>query len=635
MLQNIREKFTGTFALVILGLLAVPFVFVGVGANYNFLGGSFAAQVDGEEIGLGYFEARYREVVAGNPQLATASAEQRQQVREQLLDQLIYEQLFENFLNESGYRISDEQVVKRIRQFPEFIGEGGEFDRVAYNEALAAQGISDADFERSQRNQLRREQLQLSMSATGLMTPAEYRRYINLALEQRLVTTATFSPDSITDTIEIADDAITAYYNDNPTMFQLPETADVEYAMINRADVAANIEVSEQDLQTFYEENQFRYLQDEQREASHILFTFGDDEDAAEAEAAEVLARARAGESFADLAAEFSDDAGTAQNGGSFGALTRTQFPGELGASIFALNEGDIDGPIRTNFGFHIVKLDRVLPQGSLPLAQVRSELITEIRERQADDAFRTLENDLGNALFDTPDLAAAAATAGLEVQTATGITRSGGEPFGSNQIAIDTIFEPGVLSGGQTSDLVELDNERVAVFRVVRYNEATRQPLDDVREQIRGILVANETERLLNQRAEALLMQVEAGAEFRGTAEAAGAEVSAPLLLSRQDPSAADPAVLYSVFAAGRPDELQPVRNVVRNTAGGYTVYSLDAVLPGRPESIPLAERSTTKDFRAQASGRADFTAFLLSLREEADVVINEDALAGTVVFQ
>lgn len=635
MLQNIREKFTGTFALVILALLAIPFVFVGVGANYNFLGTSFAAKVDGEEIGLGYFEARYRDIVANNPQLATAEAGQRQQVRQQLLDSLIYEQLFENFLNDFGYRISDEQVVESIRDYPEFQGESGQFDRAAYTEALTAQGISEADFERSQRNQLRRQQLQLSMSATGLMTPAEYRRYINLALEERLVTTATFLPDSITDPIEITEEQVAAYYDENPNMFQLPESADVEYVMVDRGVVAAGIEVTEEALQAYYEENQYRYLQDEQREASHILFTFGDDEAAAEAEASEVLARVQAGEPFAELAAEFSDDAGTAGNGGSFGALTRTQFPGELGAAIFALNEGDVDGPIRTNFGFHIVKLDRILSQGSLPLAQVRGELINEIREREADDAFRELENELGNALFDTPNLAAAAATAGLDVQTATDITRAGGEPFGSNQVAIDTIFEPGVLSGGQTSDLVELDNERVAVFRVTRYSEATRQPLDDVREQIRGILTANETERLLNERAQALLMQVEAGAEFRGTAEAAGADVSEPLLLTRREQATADPAVLYSVFAAGRPEEMQPIRDVVRNTAGGYTVYSLDAVIPGRPESIPLAERSTAKDFRAQESGIADFSAFLLSLRENADVVINEDALAGNDVFQ
>ena len=212
--------------------------------------------------------------------------------------------------------------------------------------------------------------------------------------------------------------------------------------------------------------------------------------------------------------------------------------------------------------------------------------------------------------------------------------TREGGEPFGNNQVAIDTIFDPGMLTGGQTSDLVELDNERVAVFRVQRYNEATRQPLDDVREEIRGILTANETDRLLDERARALLEQVESGSEFRSAAEAAGAEVSEPLLLSRQDQEN-DPALLYSVYASGRPTEMHPVRDVIRNSTGGYTVYSLDAVIAGRPESIPLAQRDSAKLMRAQESGTADFSSFLLALREGADVVVNEDALAGNDVFQ
>ncbi|MEE4163664.1 MAG: SurA N-terminal domain-containing protein, partial [Woeseiaceae bacterium] len=176
MLQNIREKFTGTFALIILALLAIPFVFVGVGANYSFLGGAWAAKVNGEQVGLGYFEARYREVVTNNPELATAGDAQRQQVRRQILDGLIYEQLLESYLNDAGYRIGDEQVIDSIRNIPEFQGEDGRFDRAAYREALAAQGISEADFERGQRRGLRRQQLQLAIGATALETPAAYRR---------------------------------------------------------------------------------------------------------------------------------------------------------------------------------------------------------------------------------------------------------------------------------------------------------------------------------------------------------------------------------------------------------------------------------------------------------------------------
>ncbi len=634
MLQEIREKFTGTFALVILALLAIPFVFVGVGANYSFFSGSFIAKVDGQKIGLNFFENRYRQFVADNPQLVTADEVQRQQVRQQILDSLIYEQLIENFLNEAGYRISDEQVVESIRSIPGFRNDAGEFDRVAYTEALAAQGYTEARYEASQRVGLRRQQLQRAIGETGLVTPASYRQFINLAYEERLVTTANFTLETLDEEILIEDDAIVAYYEENPAAFQLPETADVEYLLLDRSEVAASIEVSEEELLQYYEENRYRYLQDEQREASHILITFGDDEAAAEAEAADLFARASAGEDFAELAREFSDDAGTARDGGSFGALTRTQFPGELGAAIFALDEGTVDGPIRTDFGFHVVKLDRVLPQGSQPLAQVRNELLTEMQERKADVAYRDLEVELGNALFDSPDLDDAAAAVGMTVQTATGITRQGGGPFGNNQAAIDAIFDPRVLTGGETSDLIELDSSRSVIVRLSQYAEATRQPLDEVREQIRGLLTGQEAERLLGERASALLAQVEGGAEFRGAAEAAGATVSEPLLISRQSQDV-DPALRFAVFTSSKPDGVEPVRDVIRNIAGGYTVYSLDAVRPGRPESLPLAERDAGKAQRAADAGLADFSAFLMALREQADIVVNEDALAGSEIFQ
>ena len=341
------------------------------------------------------------------------------------------------------------------------------------------------------------------------------------------------------------------------------------------------------------------------------------------------------GESFADLAREFSDDTGTADDGGSLGVSTRSQDSGGLGAAIFAIEEGQVDGPIRTDFGYHIVKLERVLPQAALPLAQVRTDLVNEIRERDVDTAFRDLENRLGDALFESPDIRAAAQAIGAEVQEARGITRSGGGPIGSNQIAIDTIYSEAVLSGQTSSEVVELDRNRAAVFAVTRYVEASRQPLGEVSEQIRGILTADETERRLRTRAEAFLAEVEAGAEFRGVAESAGATVSEPLLLSRQDQTAVDAAIFYSVFAAGKPTEMQPIRELVRNNTGGYTVYSLDAVLPGQPQSIPLAERDSGKLFRAQNSGFADFSAFLLELREAAEIVINEDVLAASDVLQ
>jgi peptidyl-prolyl cis-trans isomerase D len=421
------------------------------------------------------------------------------------------------------------------------------------------------------------------------------------------VTTAAISPEVVANDIVVSDEMITAYYDDNPKLYQLPETADVEYVEISRSDVAATVSVSEDDLREYYELNSDRYLQDEQRQARHILVLFGDDENAAEATALDLLARAQAGESFEDLARENSQDGGTAAQGGDLGVLTRTQLPGELGSSIFSMDEGTIEGPVRTDFGFHVIRLERILERGPLPIEQVRGELTAELQEQQAESLFRDLERKLSDALFDATDIQALATAVGSEVKTVAGFTRLGGEPFGTNQAAIDAIFDESLLTGSLLSEIVELDANRSAVFAVTNHKEATRQPLAEVRD---------------------------AGEEFAAAAESIGATVAAPTAMSRNMEDV-DQLIAVAVFTAVKPTEGKPTTGSTRNSDGGFTVFSLDAVIPGRPEAIPLAERDSGKLQLADQSGISDFVAFVQALRANADVVINEDVLAAQDLFQ
>jgi peptidyl-prolyl cis-trans isomerase D len=168
----------------------------------------------------------------------------------------------------------------------------------------------------------------------------------------------------------------------------------------------------------------------------------------------------------------------------------------------------------------------------------------------------------------------------------------------------------------------------------VTRHNEATRQPLADVREEIEATVRSQQAEALLVQRAEQILEAVDGGEDFGAAAEAAGAAVSEPKLISRQDPGT-DQLVVFEVFAAPKPAEGSPVTGRVRGLDGSYTVYSLEAVLPGRPESIPLEQRDAGKAELAQESGVGDYLAFLQSLYDEADVVVNEDALEEQELLQ
>ena len=631
MLQHIREKFTGTFALVILALIGIPFVFFGI--NYDFTGSSFAAKVDGEEISAAYFEQQYRSELAQRPEFANLNAAQRQQLRRSLLDRLVRDQLVRNFLAENGYRIGDKQLTDLIQQEQVFQVDG-QFDRAAYVDYLAVRGREPREFEESQRQFMREFQLRSSIMASAVVTPSEYRRYLNLAAEQRLVTLATLNEDVVADEIEITDEQIQAFYDNNPTMFQLPESADVQFIRISRQDVADRVEVDEDRLAQYYEDEKYRYLQDEQRQARHILIQFGNDEDAARAQAEDLLMRIRAGDSFEALAGEFSMDGGTAPRGGDLGVLTESQLPEALGGAIFAMEEGDLEGPVRSDFGFHIIRLDDILERGPLPLDQVRGELLSELQGREADSLYLELERRLSDALFDLSDMQAIADTVGAEVQTIEGFTRDGAEPFGANQAAIDAVFSDAVLRGEHISEVIELDADSAAIFRVTRHNEATRQPLEDVRADIEAQVRTQQAESLLAARAERILEAVHGGEDFGVAAEAAGAAISEPTLLTRQD-TETDQLVVFEVFAAPKPAQDSPVTGRVRGLDGTYTVYSLEAVLPGRPESIPLAQRDAGKAQLAQESGVGDYLAFLQSLYNEAEVVINEDALEEQDLLQ
>lgn len=631
MLQKIREKFAGWTAIAILALIGFSFVFVGL--NYSFIGSSYAARVDGVEISVTQFENAYREQLQTNPQFAQLPEQFRQQLRSNILEQLVQQRVIDNYLDEAGYQISDEQVTAMIQRAPDFQVDG-KFDIETYRTLLAQAGYEPARFEAAQRQALRRDQLQRAIRGSALVSPAQYRRYLNLVAEQRVVTTATIAPEAVAADVVVTDEMIEAYYEDNPTLYQVPESADVAYVEISRGDVAAEVEVSEQDLREYYEFNSDRYLQDEQRQARHILVLFGDDEDAAEQQARALLARAEAGESFETLARENSQDGGTARNGGDLGVLTRSQLPGELGGAIFSMAEGEIAGPVKSEFGFHIIRLDDILERGPLPFEQVRGELTAELQDQQAEDLYRELERRLSDALFDATDIDALAEAVGTEVQTVTGFTRQGGEPIGSSQAAIDAIFDDSVLKGGLLSVIVELDANRSAVFSVTNHVEAKRRPLAEVRDVIAETLKAQESEVLMDQKADEMLAALEDGVEFAAAAEKVGAVAREPIVMTR-DAEDVDQAVAVAVFTAVKPTQGNPTTGSTRNSAGGFTVFSVDAVIPGRPEAIPVAERDAGKLELVDQAGIGDFVAFVQALRANAEVAINKDVLAAQDLFQ
>ena len=221
----------------------------------------------------------------------------------------------------------------------------------------------------------------------------------------------------------------------------------------------------------------------------------------------------------------------------------------------------------------------------------------------------------------------------GAEVQTAAGFTREGGEPLGSDAAVINAIFDEAVLAGEQMSEIVELDGNRSAVFFVASYQEASRQPLDDVRDDIAGALRTARAEELMAARADEMIAAIDAGSAFADAAAAINARVVEPTLMSRSD-TGSDRFLSAAVFAAAKPSADSSTIGSTRNDAGGYTVYSVEAVLPGRPEMLPVEQRDEGKVQLTRQAGIGDYNAFVQALREDAEVIINEDAVAANESF-
>lgn len=626
MLQHIRERFTGVFAVVLLGMLAVSFVFFGIG-NFTFLSGDYAAKVEDAEISQAQLESAYQNQLLNYSDIGNLPSQFRQTIKANTLEQMIREMLVELHVSNGGYRVGDEQVAAIIQSAPDF-QEGGQFKRELYDAFLERNVIDTRLFEEQQRRAIRTSQLQRGIGATSFVTPTEYRRYLNLFAEQRQVSLAVFDIAELANTIVVNDEDVQSYYDDRPDDFMSPESVDFEYLEINRDRLSDEIEIADDDLQRYYEENSGRFLQDEQRQARHILLTLDDGEAETEQQAIALTARIQAGEPFDDLARQYSKDGGTANQGGDLGLVMQSQMPGALGDAIFSMEEGDILGPVKTDFGFHVVRLDQVVPGGALPLDQVRGELLQELRADGVEGQVRALERQLSDALFDATELQVVAADADLEVQKIEGFTRAGGEPFASNQSVIDAVFDPRILTDREISDLIEVDATRSVMLRVVDYHVESRRPLEEVKNDIVFSLQSNRAINIIEDRSRRLREALEEGRDFEEMAFELEASYTPDLVVGRTD-TEVDTAVLDEIFRAKKPSPGHSRIGSTVTTVGDYAVFLVHNVIPGRPETIPLEERDQRKESLRNAAGAANYNAFLNELSRTANIERNEDALA------
>ena len=637
MLHLFRESVGRYIAIGLLGLIGVTFIFFGI--DFSITQTSFAAKVNGEKIPIRDFDEELQSVQNDYQRQfpVELTDDLRLALRRETIDRMVGRTVLLQPVHNAGYRVSDARLEAAIREIPQF-QVGGVYSEDVAVSLLAAQQITPALFKARQREALEIDEWQSGIVDSAFVTPAEMRRAIELTYERREIAYATFPAANYTEgaDAEIEDSAIQQYYSDNATQFETPEMVDVEFVVLELSKIADSIQVTDDQLRQYYEDEAARFASGEERHVRHILFQIDEDNpEAARAAAEAAFERAQAGEDFAMLAAELSQDIPTRNDGGDLGWMARGVLPGAFEDALFAMQPGEIRGPIETEFGYHVIKLEGIRASEQPPFEVVRDQMRDEIATEQAANTFYDTANDLANAAFQAGnDLASVAERFNLPLETMAGLTRTGGrERFANPQPFIAAAFSDEAIASGENSDLIEIDENTVAVLRVVQHHLPQPIPIEDVTDQIRAALVLDMATEKAVDASGAFLDSLDPAAVADGSqdpamlAEAAGATWTDRFWVDRGTQTLPQ-AVLSAVISQARPAEgsVQLMRTPLGN--GDQSVVILYQVQPGVPEDIPTAQRENDQQNYRMLISETELNGYLSEARQAAKVRIPDEVL-------
>ncbi|MGF1723440.1 peptidylprolyl isomerase [Photobacterium nomapromontoriensis] len=621
MMERIREGVNSIWVKIILGLIIFVFVFAGVGSYLVGGGQQVAATVDNHEISQREFEMAYQNernrmqsqlgdsfsTLMGDPAYV-------QQFRRSVLDRMVNDLLIEQRANELGLRISDEQISAAIFAMPEF-QRNGVFDNEQYNSLLRRSGITPDMFAESMRTDLLRRQFLLAIQSSNFTLGNELTALTKLEQQQREIRTLTLDVAAFTKNAEITDAEAKAYYEKNPQLYTRPEQMKVSYIELSGDNLKTTLNVTDADAKAYYDENQAKFGTAEQRQVSHILVQGKDSDAKAKAEA--LLVELNNGADFAELAKTSSDDTFSAKNGGKLDWFERGVMDPAFEDAAFALNKGEVSGVVESDFGYHIIKLDDVKEPTVKPFADVHDEIVTELREQRAAEAFYDLQTQLAEKAFEAEDsLDDAAEAVNTTVHTTDFISQADAPELLATPAVMQALMSPEVREDGLNSDVIEIAPEHVVVVRVDDARDEMVLPFDDVVVQVKQHLAIQKGEEQAQAKADELVKQLREG----NTAVVAeqGLSFSAPETIYRMG---ADRMIAQVAFSMAKPVDGKAVYGVTRDSAGNVLIIALDKVIEADVSNV--ATDSQLARQLEQMYAQQDVMATLEVLRDTAEVTI------------
>jgi len=589
MLQRIGDALKGRegstrkwITYLIVGVLS--FVFAAWGAygivNLNFGGSNYAAEANGSKIPIeDARNAWLRQQSMWQQRLGGSElpAPLRTRLQDQVLESLIRRALLTERSHDLGYRVSDAALREAVHSEPAFQLDGVYSAEVA-KAALAQAGISVDTYQQQLRTDLQQLQLEGGIRASDFLTPAELTRLTDLEDQQREVRYLTLPADRF-HSAPVTDDAVQAYYKEHQAQYMNPESVHLQFAELRLETLAAQQQqLSDADLRAAYEKEKSRLEVPEKRHARHILIT-GKDDAAALAQAQQVLAQAKAGKDFGALAKQYSQDPGSAQNGGDLGWAERSAFVKPFADALFAMKAGEITGPVKTQFGYHIIRLDEIQASKGKSFEEARPELEAQVRRARATDRFGEIQEQLQAKLAEPgADLAALAQQFTLQQGEVKEFVKGvGGAPLGAAPQLQQLLFGDPPLGTDKIAGPVLLGDDRLAIFRVLEHRASAPKPLAEVRESIVAAITKEQGTQAALSAAERARDDLLKGSSFDAVATQLKVSADPAHFIGRNDPSV--PAQIRdAAFAVPRPAGKPEFRAVTLND-GGAALIAVSAV--------------------------------------------------------
>ncbi|MFH2064643.1 MAG: SurA N-terminal domain-containing protein [Pseudomonadota bacterium] len=625
MLQAMRENASSWIIKILLLAIVVAFVFMGLG-SYEAQRASKIATVNEQAVSVDDYRETYNNLLQKARQQFGGNLNdeilEMMNLKKQAMDQLIIRTLILQEAEKLNLFVSNEELTGTIQDMP-FFKQDDSFNVNVYEKMLKRVGLSPEQFEKDQRNQMLAQKLQQFITGSIHVSEAEAREWYdweNALVNIRMVR---FDPETYTD-IKPTEEEINAYFNENKNSYQTEPKVKVKYLRFSPEKYTKDIQVSKDEVQEYYENNLTAYSVEKTVEARHILIKL--DENApeelvqeAKTEAERIAKEARNGKKeFSELAKKYSQDPGR-DNGGYLGKFVKNAMVQPFSDKAFSMNPGEIGDPVRTRFGWHIIKVENVFPAGTRTLAEVEAEIRQSLMVEKARNIAYDEAESFFDAVMEGDDLSIEAGSRDLEVTETDFFTRQRGpvgvgDPVKFASVAFD-------LPEKETSDILELEGS----YYLLQVTGKTPQQIAEfqtVSEKVKNDLIQQLKSRKAAEEAEAFLKSINTDNSLADLGARKNVITTGFFKRNGEVPQAGYEKPLIDAAFQLSGEKKWPEK-VIKGKTNYYVIEFIDRKKPD-PEDYQK-EKETVINRLSQSKRRITFDTWLTKLRAASDITIEE----------